>query len=267
MTDMLEKILSVLPENHPWRNTIAWLDTVDSTNNRAKLLASQGAPEGTVLIADRQTMGRGRLGRSFQSPAGAGVYLSLILRPNCPPEKLMHLTCAVAVAMCDAVEQAAGFRPGIKWTNDLVHQGRKLCGILTELSIDPATGLAASAVLGIGVNCCQEGFPPELSGIATSLSIETGREIRRADVAAAMIQALYAMNQHLMNRDSMMTRYRQDCVTIGREVSLVGADQTVRHAKALDVDDEGALVVAFPDGTSAHVTSGEVSVRGMYGYL
>ena len=149
---MQDSIISYLPDNHPWRSSIFWFDTVDSTNTRAKELAAAGAPHGTVLIADRQTGGRGRLGRSFQSPAGMGIYLSLILRPNCPAAQLMHLTCAVAVSTCDAVEQTLNFRPSIKWINDLVAQRRKLAGILTELSVNPRTGFVDYAVVGIGIN-------------------------------------------------------------------------------------------------------------------
>ena len=131
---MKQRILDHLPRNHPWAGNIHYFDTIDSTNTEAKRLAAAGAPHGTVLIAGHQTGGRGRMGRSFHSPAGLGIYLSVILRPECAPGDLMHLTCAAAVAMCDAVENAAGFRPGIKWTNDLVYGKRKLGGILTELA-------------------------------------------------------------------------------------------------------------------------------------
>ena len=122
-------------------------DTIDSTNNRAKDMAQQGAPHGTVLIARHQTGGRGRLGRSFHSPPGSGIYLSMILRPSCRPDKLMHLTCAAAVAMCDAIQAATGFRPGIKWTNDLVHNRMKPGGILTELSF-ASTGCLDYVIVG-----------------------------------------------------------------------------------------------------------------------
>ena len=116
-------------DGHPWAELVQVLDSVDSTNNLAKTLAAQGAPAGTVIVADSQTGGRGRMGRSFVSPPGVGVYLSVILRPEAPPEELMHLTCAVAEVLCDGIEVASGLRPGIKWTNDLVLGGRKLCGI------------------------------------------------------------------------------------------------------------------------------------------
>ena len=106
------RILSFLPADYPWKSSLHYFDAIDSTNLRAKQMAAQGAPHGTVLIADRQTAGKGRLGRSFHSPEGMGIYMSILLRPVCAPGELMHLTCAAAVAMCDAVEKATGLRPG-----------------------------------------------------------------------------------------------------------------------------------------------------------
>lgn len=265
---MKEKILACLSRDYPWRERFQFIPELDSTNDQLKLLAKQGAPHGTVLIADRQTGGHGRRGRTFLSPAGVGIYLSILLRPQCAPGELMHLTCAAAVAMCDAVEASAGFRPGIKWTNDLVYGGRKLCGILTELGLSPRGGLDY-AIIGIGVNCCQSesDFPPEIRNIAGSLAMASGREICRPRVAAAMMEALYAMSEALSgSRQAMLARYRADCVTIGQEISLLRGGE-VRRGKALDVDSQGALVVAFADGTVEAVTSGEVSVRGMYGYV
>ena len=265
---MKQQILTCLSPEYPWKDRFQYIETLDSTNDRLKLLAREGAPHGTVLIADRQTGGHGRRGRSFLSPAGVGIYFSLLLRPRCAPKELMHLTCAMAVAMCDALEASAGFRPGIKWTNDLVSGGRKLCGILTELGLTPGGGLDY-AIIGIGVNCRQrpEDFPPEIRDMAGSLAMASGRDIDRAKVAAAMMESLYDMSEILLSeKEELLARYRRDCVTIGREISLVRGEE-VRHGRALDVDDEGGLVVAFPDGSLESVTSGEVSVRGMYGYV
>jgi len=266
---MKEQILAHLPGDHPWQNQIYWFDSIDSTNTRAKEMAAQGAPHGTVLIAGHQTAGRGRLGRSFQSPDGMGVYMSVILRPNCPSEQIMHLTCASAVAMCDAVAEVAGKRPGIKWTNDLVMEKRKIAGILTELSVNPKTGLVDHAIVGIGINCCQavNDFAPEIQSFAGSLSMVTGREIDRSCLAAAMIQALYNMWDSLfLPRSVVMNQYRADCVTVGHDVSLVRGDE-IRHGHAIGINDQGALIVRFPDGTAEAVNSGEVSIRGMYGYV
>ena len=265
---MKDLILQALPGDFPWQNQIHWFDSIDSTNTRAKEMALKGAPHGTVLIADHQTGGRGRMGRSFLSPGGVGVYMSVLLRPKCPPEALMHLTCATAVAMCDAVEQAARFRPGIKWTNDLVSGGKKLAGILTEMALD-TSGQIAYAVVGIGINCCQqpEDFAPEIRDMAGSLSMIAKRPVSRHTLAAAMLEALARMDQSLLTgKAEMMVQYRKDCITVGKEISLVRGDE-IRHGLAVDVDDEGALVVCFPDGHTEAISSGEVSVRGLYGYV
>ncbi len=265
---MIDSIRSHLPAHFPWIDHIHWFDSIDSTNTRAKQLAAQGAPHGTVLIADSQTGGRGRMGRSFHSPGGSGIYLSVILRPGCHASKLMHLTCATGVAMCNAVESACGIRPGIKWTNDLVFGKRKLGGILTELSLD-AKGNADFAVVGIGINCSQkaEDFPEEIRSIATSLLLETGNAVSRSCVIAGMLVQLEGMSRKLLDeKEQLMARYRRDCITVGQEISLVCAD-AVRHGTAVGVDSEGALLVRFPDGHTEAVSSGEVSVRGMYGYI
>ncbi len=266
---MKERILSQLSQEYPWKAQFSWLEETDSTNDQLKLLARQGAPHGTVLIADRQTGGHGRMGRSFHSPGGVGIYCSLLLRPQCSPGELMHLTCAAAVAMCDAVQTSAGLRPGIKWTNDLVHQKRKLGGILTELGLS-AKGTVDYAVIGIGINCCQrqEDFPPEIRGMAGSLSMVTGKNIDRSNVAAAMLEALWQMDSRLLtHKTEILSQYRRDCITVGQEISLLRVGEEVRHGRAMDVDDEGALIVKFSDGHLETVSSGEVSVRGMYGYL
>lgn len=241
--------------------------TIGSTNTYAKVLAEQGAPQGTVVVAESQTGGRGRLGRSFHSPAGSGLYLSMILRPQCKAAELMHLTCAAAVAACDAIEVAAGFRPGIKWTNDIVHAGRKLGGILTELGLHGDQ--VEYAVIGIGINCCQKAddFPPQLQNMAASLSLATGKDILPQQLEGQLIQALHQMSEGLLSRkDALLERYRADCITLGREICVVQGE-TLRHATALDIDKDGGLVIRLPDGSRQTVAFGEVSIRGMYGYL
>ena len=266
---MENRILSRLSPEYPWKDRFRWLEETGSTNDDLKKLARQGAPHGTVLVADRQSGGHGRMGRSFHSPGGVGIYFSILLRPQCTPGELMHLTCATAVAMCEAVEQAAGFRPGIKWTNDLVHGRHKLGGILTELGFT-AKGTVDYAIIGIGINCCQQqaDFPEELRDMAASLSMVTGREIDRAAVIAAMMEALHRMDSQLLTeKAAILDAYRRSCITIGRQISLLRVGDPVRHGRAVDMDDEGALIVEFTDGHRETVNSGEVSVRGMYGYL
>ena len=265
---MKEQILSHLSPQYPWKAHFQFFPSIGSTSDHLRTLARAGAPEGTVLVADCQTGGRGRRGRSFHSPEGAGIYMSILLRPNCLPAELLHLTCAAGTAMCDAVEAAAGFRPGIKWTNDLVFGKRKLGGILTELGFTPQGGVDY-AIIGIGINCCQteQDFPEEIRAIAGSLAMAAGREIERAKVAAAMMDALHIMaNRLLTEKTQILKRYRRDCITVNQEVVLVRGEEK-RYGFALDIDEEGALVVRFSDGSTESVSSGEISVRGMYGYV
>ena len=264
---MQDAILNALSPDYPWADRFHYFNTVDSTNNYLKRQALLGAPHGTVAVADCQTGGKGRLGRSFQSPGGVGIYLSMLLRPDCPQEQLMHLTCAVGMAMCDALEEAAGVRPGIKWTNDLVCEKRKLSGILVELLNDPQGKLCV--IIGIGVNCCQQltDFPEELRDRAGSLAMVTGRRIDRPKVAAAMMEALANMDRNLLTgKEAMLEQYRRDCVTLGQKISVVRGDE-IRHGTALDIGNDGDLIVRFDDGHTEAVSSGEVSIRGMYGYV
>ena len=264
---MKAKIQNYLPGDHPWQNHIYWFETIDSTNTRAKEMAAKGAAHGTVLIADRQTGGRGRMGRSFHSPAGSGIYMSVILRPQCNATELMHLTCATAVAAAEGIEKATGLHPGIKWTNDLVIGHKKLGGILTELSVT-GTGMVDYAIVGIGINCTQkaEDFPEEIRSIATSLEYSTEKSVDRASVIANILTTLDTICKDLQSVSQILARYRKNCITIGQEISLVRGEE-IRHGKALDVDDAGALLVEFPDGHRENIQSGEVSIRGMYGYV
>ena len=264
---MKEKILSQLSTECPWRDTLYWFDTIDSTNSQAKRLAKQGAPQGTVLIAGTQTAGRGRMGRTFQSPDGQGVYLSVILRPNCAPTELMHLTCAVGAAMVNAVESVCNLQPQLKWINDLVFEGKKLGGILTEMSL--ADGIVEYAVVGVGINCLQTeaDFPAGITDMATSLSILCKKAIAPEQLAAAMIIHLWQMEKTLLTeKHRWLAEYKANCITLGKEIQVIRGD-SVAPGKALDVDADGGLVVQYADGRIETVASGEVSVRGMYGYV
>ena len=246
-------------------------EELDSTNIRAKGLGMEGAPDGTVVTADLQTAGRGRMDRSFQSPRGKGVYLTALLRPNLPPERLLPVTAMAGVAVCGAVEDLCGVRPGLKWPNDPVLGGKKLCGILTELSLEGETGRVQYLVLGIGVNVGQrlEDFSPEVAEMATSLSIALGRPVSRPALAAAEIRALDRLYADLLagNLAPYLAAYRRDCVNLGKSVQLISPDGSRETAQALDVDDDFSLVVRTAAGEIRTVRSGEVSVRGMYGYI
>ena len=257
-------IAKLLP-GHPWANSIEYFESIDSTNTYLQSLAAKGAPAGTVILANRQDAGRGRLGRTFHSHAGSGIYMSVLLRPNCKPEQLMHLTCAVAVAVCRAVENSVGFRPQIKWVNDIVWNGKKLGGILTALSLSKE-GLVDHAIVGIGLNCAHQDFPVEIANIATSLESVSGKSIHRDQLAAALVATLETMSRELIvEQTRYLEEYRQNCVVIGKAVRLIRGDET-RDATILDIDANGALLVRLSDGALETVNSGEVSLRTTQGY-
>ena len=259
----------------PWlrsqesKDRLIVLDTVDSTNTYAKKLGMEKGLDGTAVVANEQTGGKGRKGRSFLSPKDSGIYLSLLYRPSIPPARALNLTAYVAVAICDGIEAACGVRPGIKWTNDIVLGGKKLAGILTEMSVEGETGTLQYIVTGIGVNVLQkkEDFPPELQPVATSLAIELGEPVNRGRLAAEMINALETMyHTWLTGGGNYWQKYHDSCLTLGKEVRLIGT-KGERTAFAEGLDPDFGLIVRYPDGSVETITAGDVSVRGLEGYL
>lgn len=268
--DMLElsKIQAFLGP-HPWENSIHVLSSVDSTNNLAKREAASGAPHGSVYLADTQTGGRGRPGRSFSSPPGVGVYLSVLLRPALLPTQVGHVTAMVAVAGCNAVEAVTGLRPGIKWTNDLIIGEKKLSGILTEMSVEWESSSLETLVMGIGINCNQSDadFPEDVREKAVSLRQVLGKSIDRNRLAAALISELHRLSLDIIaEKPRWIAQYAKDCITIGRQVRIIRGEN-VRTATATGIDENGALLVRYENGETGVVFSGEVSVRGINGYI
>lgn len=251
---------------HPWAEQLIVLPETGSTNTALKQLALQGAPSGTVLIADRQTGGRGRLGRGFVSPAGLGLYFSLLLRPEVEAAAIPHATLRAGLAAVDAVERCTGLRPGVKWPNDLVVGRRKLCGILAEAGIS-SEGNPDWLIVGIGINVSQrvEDFPPELREMATSLRI-CGCSVGREELAAELMRQLQKLESDLRDPSSYLARYEADCITLRQRVQLLQGGE-VQPAYALGIAPDGGLRVRMDDGSERTVGSGEVSVRGLYGYV
>lgn len=267
--NQLQSEIRVFLGNHPWKEQIYVVDSTDSTNSHLKRMAQEGAPHGTCLIALEQTGGRGRQGRSFSSPAGMGLYYSLLLRPKCAPNQAGHITAMAAVAACDAVETACGIRPGIKWTNDLVLNQKKLAGILTEMDADWGTNSIDHIIIGIGINLNQkfDDFPEDIQNIATSIRLSARKEITHSALAAALVTRFSQMSSALLTEKALwLGRYRQDCVTLGKEVKILRGQKT-RYGWALDIDEGGGLMVRYTNGETDTVSSGEVSVRGIYGYV
>lgn len=235
---------------------VLYARSIDSTNNALKKLAAQSAPDGTVLWASEQTAGRGRLGRSFLSPEG-GLYLSMLWRPDCPPEKTVSLTSCAAVALCRCLEAWPEIDVSIKWPNDVLLGGRKLCGILTEGCTTPG---GFCVVMGMGVNVNTLQFPPELRDIAASLYLASGRKWDIGAFSARLIESLDAMYAlWLRDPEAFLEEYRARCATVGCDVTYTRSD-TVYNARAVGIDGDYALIVER-GGERETIRFGEVSVR------
>ena len=240
------------------RAPVVYKPCVTSTNTLLKTLAASGLPDGFVLVTQKQTAGRGRLGRTFESPDG-GLYLSILLYPQRSPEETPTLTPCAAVAVSRAVERVSGVSPDIKWPNDLQLGGRKLCGILTESST--ACGRRYVVIgIGINVNTRKEDLPPELRDTAVSLADFTGKRMDTERLACAVIEELDRMTE-LWTADSRfcLEEYRRRCCTLGCDVTLLCGGECA-DAHALDVDDSFALIVETDDGIR-RISFGEVSLR------
>lgn len=261
MNGLNEERLRGLLGDFPWQVEVA--ACVDSTNTALKNRAREGLPTGTVLLTGRQTGGRGRLGRQFASPSG-GIYLSVLLRPQA---HLRRLTAVTAAAVRRAITTVCGVQVGVKWRNDLLLGGKKVCGILAEVSF--ARGALDYAVVGIGINCNTDpaAFPPEVRQIATSLAAELGESVDETALAAAVIRELYAMDAALPEgAEDWMADYAAACVTLGKPVRVLRG-QTEIPALAVGMDADGGLLVRYEDGKTAVIDTGEVSVRGLNGYI
>ena len=233
-------------------------ECIDSTNTRAKVLAAQGAVHGTLVCARTQTSGRGRLGRSFHSPEGTGVYMSFILRPQLPAEQAMLITSMTAVAVARAIERLVQTEVQIKWVNDLYIAGKKVCGILCEAGIDFQAGRLNYAVVGIGVNTAKMDFPEEIAQIATSIGNACGREISKARLIAEICACMEEEYANLAE-GTFMEESRRRSNVIGRKIRVLRGEENF-PALALDIDDQGGLVIETENGVQT-VRSGEISVR------
>lgn len=239
------------------------LQETDSTSTRIKR-DHAAAPHGFALLAETQTGGRGRLGRAFSSPPGGGLYLSVLLRPRLPLAQLNFITLAAAVAVCRAIEDTAGFSPRIKWVNDVLMEGKKLCGILTEAAIEGESGAVDFAVLGIGINLRLDraALPEEVRAVAGALADFSSAVPRRAVLAAAVLNRLeetYTLVEQGRAAE-LLADYRARLCMLGRTVRVVAPDGGY-EAEAVDINGQGHLLVRTEDGAVRTLSSGEISIR------
>ncbi len=234
----------------------------DSTNNIAKQLATGNAPEWTVITADTQTAGRGRLGRSFCSPESTGLYMSVILRLDIKAEDAVLITAAAAVAAANAIDHVAGGRSGIKWVNDIYRDGKKVSGILTEGKLDLETDKLDYAVLGIGVNIedPEAGFPNEIANIAGSLFKHGEAPENIKSRLLALILDNFAGIYYELTEKKFIEEYRERSILKNADVNVIKPDKTV-PARVIDIDDNCGLVVRYDDGRTEALTTGDVSIR------
>ena len=262
------QIGSLLKTEYMGRKLVYFRET-DSTNIQIKKLAEAGSPEGTLVVAESQTAGKGRRGRSWSSPAGSSIYMSYLLRPKIPPYSASMLTLLAGMACVTAIREETGLNSAIKWPNDLVIGGKKICGILTEMSTELEE--IHYIFTGIGINVNQTSFPQEIQETATSLKLESKKpeEISRsALIASCMKRFEHYYERFLLSGDfsELKEEYEGMLVNLGREV-LVLAPAGEYKGICRGIDNKGQLLVELGDGSKKTVLSGEVSVRGIYGYV
>ena len=246
---------------------IQYFDKTDSTNNQAKLAAEKNAPEGTLFVAECQTGGRGRRGKTWESPAGSGIWMSLLLRPDISPESASMLTLVLAVAMVDAInEEVQDAKCYVKWPNDIVLNKKKVCGILTEMSAE--MDYIHYVVIGMGINVNTTEFDDSIKATASSLYLETGDHLKRSRIVAAFSESFakyYDTFVKTQNLAGLKEDYNSMLVNKGGDVKAIYADREI-VGKALGINDEGELIIKTDEGEKI-IRTGEVSVRGLYGYV
>ena len=256
-----ESLRAALPARYK-ENPIHIFDTLDSTNNKAKQLALAGAPHGTIVMALQQTGGKGRLGRSFFSPR-EGLYISIIIKPDFDLSKSVLVTSAAAVAVAESIESVAGHKAMIKWVNDVYIDDKKVCGILTEGMTDFETGQIENIIIGIGINTSLSGFPEELLRIAGAVEGDYSPAILAAETISKTLDLMKNMESR-----QFIEKYKERNFILGEQITVYQgiyktdpSEVPSRPARALDIDENGGLVVMYSDGSRETLTSGEVSIR------
>ncbi|CDI48907.1 biotin--[acetyl-CoA-carboxylase] ligase [Clostridium tetani] len=260
-------------EIEPYLNTInmgrniMYYKEVDSTNNKAKELALN-SPEGTVVISELQTSGRGRLGRDWYSPFGKGIYMSTILKPDVDPVNASKITQIAAAALCKSFNEI-GIKSYIKWPNDIIINNKKVCGILTEM--DAELNQINYIILGIGanVNMEKDSFPEEISNIASSLKIESGIHINRQELVSTILNNFEILYNEYLNKKNILSSIkicRENSILLGKEIKIIKGNEVLQGI-AMNIDDEGLLIIKDKYDNLNKIISGEVSIRGLNSYV
>lgn len=242
-------------------------EEIDSTNTEARRLSKGGAEHGLVIVAEKQTAGKGRRGRNWESPAGRNLYFSILLRPELKPKKAPMLTIVMAYSVAKVLHEQESLPVQIKWPNDLVLFKKKVCGILTEMNMNGCQ--VEDVIVGVGINVNTEGFPQELHDKATSLYLEKGVQIERKELLQKVLnefQKQYVLFLEVQELSFLQESYNRMLINRNQEV-LVLAPEGEYRADALGINELGELSVRKTDGSVENIFAGEVSVRGLYGYV
>lgn len=249
-----------------------YFESTGSTNTDAKRLAEEGEPHGTTIVANMQTAGKGRRGRTWQSPAGANTYFTILLKPTFSPDKASMLTLVMALSVAEAIEEITGLKADIKWPNDIVVHKKKVVGMLTEMSTTPEMDEIQYVVIGVGTNVnydSPEDFPEELRPTATSLRIEAGHLINRAALTERMLarfEVNYEKFEETLDLSGLMDSYEKHLINVGAQVRVLDpAGEYTGISRG--INPVGELLVEKENGETVNVYAGEVSVRGLYGYV
>lgn len=261
-----EEIAGLLQTRWAGRN-LKFYESIGSTNAQAKAEAENGAPHGTLVVADMQTAGRGRRGRGWDSPAGTNIYFTLALKPDFLPDKAAMLTLVMAHAVSRGITLETGLQCGIKWPNDIVVKGRKVCGILTEMSAEP--DYIQYVVIGVGINVGKQEFAPALADKAVNLEEVCGGSVSRSSLLAHIMSAFeedYELFEAAGDLSGLLTSYNEMLVNRDAQVRVLDPKGEY-NGVARGITAGGELLVETEDGSIREVYAGEVSVRGIYGYV
>lgn len=265
--DLLDGRELSIPGEQAIGKQLFYFEEIDSTSNYAKKIAHEGCPHGTVVVAERQTSGRGRVGREWKSSNSDGLWFSIVLRPELEPENVQIVTLAASIAVVEGIFESQGIVCGIKWPNDIILDNCKLAGILTELSAEP--GHVNFVVVGIGININQDvnSFNGEIRQKATSLKIHTGRCIQRVKILGSILTSFEEIYKIMLqgNRSEVINRWSKYSVTLGKEVRILSRDEEYIGI-AQNVASDGKLIVKCYDGAVREISAGEIQVRGLLGY-
>lgn len=271
--DILSKSEIVSRLHTKWAGKkLYYVDSTGSTNTDAKRYAEEGDPHGTTVVADMQTAGKGRRGRKWQSPSGINTYFTILLKPSFAPDKASMLTLVMALSVAEAIEGITGLQAGIKWPNDIVVNKKKVVGMLTEMSTTPEMDEIQYVVVGVGVNVnigSEEELPEEIRQTATSLKIETGQQINRAVLIEHILTQFehnYEKFEQTLDLSGLLDSYQRHLVNVDAQVRVLDpAGEYTGISRG--INETGELIVEKEDGSIVNVYAGEVSVRGLYGYV